>query len=86
MRYKLTSCLVEALLQILNVDFEGLLGTQSESSLPLQVVWLISGELVHPGLFEFRFLTVAVIVVKLMFIHQTNNHKLWKFDTPDDAV
>ena len=76
--YKHTSCLVEAPLQILNVDFVDLLVTQIDSSLPLQVLWVISGELVHPGLFEFCFLAVAVIVNKLKFIQHPNRHKLWE--------
>ncbi|KAK0145166.1 VIP peptide [Merluccius polli] len=36
------------------------------------VLWVIS------GLFEFCFLTVAVIVNKLKFIHHPNSHKLWE--------
>ena len=42
--YKHTSCLVEAPLRSLNVDFGDLLVTQIPSSLPLQVLWVISGE------------------------------------------
>ncbi|KAK0144736.1 Proteasome subunit beta type-8 [Merluccius polli] len=45
---------------------------------PVRVLWVISGEPVHPGLFEFYFLTVAVIVNKLKFIHHPNSHKLWE--------
>ena len=64
-RYKLTSFLVKALHQSPNVGFEGLLGTQRESIAPLQVVGVISGDLLHPVLFEYCFLTDAVKVKHL---------------------
>ena len=77
-KHEHTSRLVEALLSRLYVALEDLLLTLISSSLLLPVVWVVSGELVHPGLFGYGSLTDAVIVNKLNLIHHPNRHKLWE--------
>lgn len=78
MKNKQTSSLVEALLCSFNVDFEDLLDSHKAPSLPLQVLWIICCDVVHPVLFGFNFLRVAVIVIYLKVINHPNSHKLWE--------
>ena len=70
--------MVKALLQIVNVDFERLAGLLKGFRFPSPgSLGVVSGVLVHPGLFECYFLAVAVIVNRSE-LHQPNHHKVWE--------
>ncbi|KAF3833493.1 hypothetical protein F7725_024697 [Dissostichus mawsoni] len=80
--FDLTSLIIpitaDILWTIFNVDFVELLVTQRDLSLLLPVLRILCCDFLHPVLFGFCSLGVAVVMHHLNFINQPNTNKLWE--------